>query len=330
MLASFESFLETAKLKRLEDESPFDDPAQADDAAERDGIDVADVNRLARSYRSRFNTEMPHPKMDTLVDALADSWERGQKALIFVRRVASVKELKRKLDERYDNWLLERLRRELPKAVHSRFEKLVENYQIEKRKALEHEREFERGWDTEVDRGGADTFFAWFFRGEGPNGVLSGANIQQRFTQAGTVYSTFFEDNYVAWVLGCDPGEVEMRLASALALERKVLRQDLRERSARFLPRVKKLARADRFAAVQAAAIEALKDRSGPHQAFAQAIWDARIQEEKQLNHAFEAPEIGDWLELRTFFTELRRYPELRESLWPEPKATDPREAFRE
>jgi hypothetical protein len=185
MLASFESFLETAGVRRMEDESPFDQPEQTNDAVERDGIDVADVNRLADSYRNRFNAEMPHPKMDALVDALADSWKWGKKALVFVRRVASVKELKRKLDERYDSWLLERLRRELPNVVQSRFGRLAEKYQTDKRNALQRGRDVEVVSETDVDRGGADTFFAWFFRGEGPARVLSGANIQQRFTQAG-------------------------------------------------------------------------------------------------------------------------------------------------
>ncbi len=38
-------------------------------------------------------------------------------------------------------------------------------------------------------------------------GVISGANIQQRFIQRGTAYATFFADNYVADILGCRPGE---------------------------------------------------------------------------------------------------------------------------
>ena len=54
MLASFESFLKTAKIKRLEEESTFDDSEQTDDELEREGIDVNAVNRLAASYRRRF------------------------------------------------------------------------------------------------------------------------------------------------------------------------------------------------------------------------------------------------------------------------------------
>jgi len=118
MLASFESFLETTRLKRVDtDTANFDDSEQAKDFLEKEGIDVADVNRLSRSYRRTFGKEMPHPKMDAVVDALSHSWTLGRKALIFVRRVASVKELKRKLDERYDQWLVDRLLRELPEEV---------------------------------------------------------------------------------------------------------------------------------------------------------------------------------------------------------------------
>ncbi|MEZ4654618.1 MAG: DEAD/DEAH box helicase family protein [Candidatus Eisenbacteria bacterium] len=77
MLASFESFLETAKIRSKDYDDPdlpnFDMADQTDDDVEREGIDVRSVNRLAKSYRKRFGTEMPHPKMDALVDRLADS-----------------------------------------------------------------------------------------------------------------------------------------------------------------------------------------------------------------------------------------------------------------
>src|SRR5207248_6173120 len=50
MLSSFESFLETTRTKRVDDDDGnFDDSEQTDDPAEREGIDVADVNRIATS-----------------------------------------------------------------------------------------------------------------------------------------------------------------------------------------------------------------------------------------------------------------------------------------
>jgi len=87
MLASFESFLETTRLKRADEDesvSNFFDPEkeQAADMDEREGIDVRDVNRLAASYLRTFKHAMPHPKMDAVVDSLADAWVRGEKALI--------------------------------------------------------------------------------------------------------------------------------------------------------------------------------------------------------------------------------------------------------
>ena len=332
MLASFESFLETTRVKRSEDEvANFDDADQTEDPDERAGIDVSDVNSLARSYRMRFNEELPHPKMDALVTSLARSWERGEKSLVFVRRVASVTELKRKLDDCYDNWLLARLRNELPECVHGRLTTAVEKYRAEKleARATKADSAMPRPSDDE-DAGGRDTFFAWFFRGKGPGEFISGANVQQRFIQRGTTYSTFFEDNYVADLLGCGPEDVEVRLAEALGTDSAALRQDLRKRSQRFLSRAKRPARGDRFEAVQAAAVEVLKDHSGPLQARARIVWRERFESSLRASHANEAPDIGDWLGLRTFFTELRQRPELRARIWPSPTTTDERSAFRE
>jgi superfamily II DNA or RNA helicase len=326
MLASFESFLETTRLKREDSEiGNFDDPSQTDRALEREGIDVADLNRLSRSYRTTFRAEMPHPKMDALVDSLSRAWTRGEKALIFVRRVASVKELKRKLDERYDGWLMRRLTDELPEGLHTKLQSIFEQYRVEKSEALEPERRA----DEDSDPGGKDTFFAWFFRGEGPRGVVSGANIQQRFIQRGTAYSTFFGDNYVADLLSCRPGDVEGRLGQALGVVPDRLKALLREGSKRFLSRAKKHARADRFEAVQAAAVELLKEQAGAHQEGAFVVWHQRFESSLKFPHADEAPEVGDYLELPTFFTELRLREALRSRLWPPTEDSDAVQAFR-
>ena len=335
MLASFESFLETSKLKREDpDITNFDDADQTDDALEKEGIDVADVNRLARSYRRKFGCEMPHPKMDALVDSLAAAWSSGKKSLVFVRRVASVKELKRKLDERYDQWLMERLLRGTPSLLHDRLQGLFRQYATEKLDAETRSRDHTLGQNgrkqDDVDRGGYDTFFAWFFRGEGPKGVISGANIQQRFIQRGAAYATFFEDNYVAEILGCRPGEVQTRLAASLEISEDQLRVGLRERSRRFLSRAKKHARADRFGAVQAAAVEWLKDVAGPFQEPSRIVWHERFESSIQTYHASQAPDIGSWLELTSFFTEIRERATLRERVWPTPSSMDHLQAFRE
>jgi superfamily II DNA or RNA helicase len=340
MLASFESFLETTRLKRTDEEvGTFDDAEQTEDASEREGVDVGEVNRLAKDYRKRFGTELPHPKMDAVVSGLADAWLRGRKSLVFVRRVASVRELKRKLDDLYDQWLMRCLHEKLPTAVHPRLDALFRRYQEEKLSAPTssapsavgaHEEEGLPVTAHEEDSGGNDTFFAWFFRGEGPRGVVSGANIQQRFIQKGTAYSTFFEENHVAAVLGVRPGAVTEALAVALAVSPDDLKEKLRLGSARFLTRAKRHQRADRFEAVQAAAFELLKDFDGPYRERATVIWHQRFESSVRRQSATDAPEVGDSLECRTLWTELRERPDLQQALLPASGSSDFRLAFRE
>lgn len=328
MLASFESFLETARLKQDEDSAPvFDDAEQTEVTEEREGADVRDLNKLARDYRKTFGREMPHPKMDSIVDSLATTWVTGRKSLVFVRRVASVKELKRKLDERYDDWLLPELRRRLPEALHAEIDRLYARYRREREEELAVRREtsapvdiVDADLDIE-DRGGSDTFFAWFFRGNGPRGVVSGANIQARFIQASGAYATVFADNHVMDLLAAQPGEVVDTLAVTLGLARTSTVNAVRERAACYLSkRAKVVTRAARMEAAQAAALELLMERPTSLAARAGIVWHERYRASRLRDHAVEAPaEIAHALETATFFTELRR-PErsaLRAAIWP-------------
>ncbi len=328
MLASFESFLETARLKRDEDDVPvFDDTEQTDVTAEREGVDVRDLNRLARHYRKTFGREMPHPKMDAVVDSLATTWTTGRKSLVFVRRVASVKELKRKLDERYDDWLLPELRGRLPDALHVEIDRLYARYRREKEDALATQRDASApvdivDSDLEIeDGGGNDTFFAWFFRGNGPRGVVSGANIQARFIKSSGAYATFFADNHVMDLLGAQPGEVVDALAAALALPRLATIDALRLRAARYISkRAKVVTRASRMEAAQAAALELLMEGTSDLATRAGIVWDERYRASQLRDHAIDAPpEIAHALERATFFTELRRPGRggLRAAIWP-------------
>jgi hypothetical protein len=350
MLASFESFLETTRLKKTDEElkGNFDDIDQTESVenealrvATREGIDVRDVNRLARQYKEFFGKEMPHPKMDALVDSLGTTWTTGKKALIFVRRVKSVDELKRKLDERYDAWLLQELRERLPKQVLPRFDAVVEKYKEDKRLAQSARQAKDIGVSepdldsielNTDDRGGTDTFFAWFFRGEGPKGVVSGANIQRRFIQKGTAYSTFFEDNLVMDLLEARPGGVAEALGKVLALDQSSLRSTLSRHAAKYLSKAKKPQRADRFEAAQASAVELLKERRDALGERARMIWHERFETSIRQHSAAEAPDVSDALEEVTFFTEIRQphRTDLRMALWPNSDAASARERFRE
>lgn len=331
MLASFESFLETAKLKQetehVEAESTFDDAEQADDKVEREGLDVRDLNRLARDYRQKFGAELPHPKMDAVVDSLASAWTTGHKALVFVRRVASVTELKRKLDERYDQWLIPLVRSRLPEALHPDFDRAVQLYRAERVEAESRRRaRDERGTQAEedVDRGGTDTFFAWFFRGEGPKGLVSGANVQQRFTKTSGPLATFFSDNHVAALLDVDPEQALTVLAGVLDVSEDEARSRLRMKAAPYVSRAKRITSGMRFEAAQAAALELLAEGAPkPLSEHARIVWEGRYASSRLQKRAQEAPDLADALGQRTFFTALRapEWPELRAALWPGPSS---------
>ncbi len=141
MLAAFESFLETSKLKEAAptegeaDEAQvevFDDAGQTEDPLEREGLDVHALNRLAKDYREQLDAELPHRKMDALGKTLAERWTSGRKALVFVRRIGSVKELKAKLEVEYDAWLKARLQRRLPSEAMAALERWWEKYREER------------------------------------------------------------------------------------------------------------------------------------------------------------------------------------------------------
>ncbi len=335
MLASFESFLQTAKL-RGEDEgaSNFDDAEQTEATSEREGVDVSVLNRLAGEYQERFGRELPHPKMDAVVESLKHAWRSGNKALVFVRRVASVPDLKRKLDVAYDEWLLERLRRELPPNVVVTLERQVEVYMRERDEAYASARERLDAVDRDgqsaasvkaaADTGGLDTFFAWFFRGEGPKGVVSGANIQRRFSQKGTALSTFFMDNPIMTMLGSRPGTVLSDLAAYLDRDMSELREEIRNRAAHYLSAgTKKHQSSDRFVAAVSAAVDLVQEHPGAHRELASALFAGKYCANREDKHTVQPPDVAGWLEQPTFFTELVR-PEragLRSALWPEAQA---------
>src|SRR4051794_23845996 len=142
MLASFESFLETVGHQPLdlEDEDDgaaaanFDGSDQTEDSLEREGVDVHELNGLARSYRDTFGRELPHPKMDALAERLSTAWHEGRKELVFVRRVRSVDELRARLDDAYDEWLFARLDRELPSRHRPALERVRAAYVAERRR----------------------------------------------------------------------------------------------------------------------------------------------------------------------------------------------------
>ncbi len=358
MLSSFESFLESIgrmKAPSREDDDTeeaqvgtFDGDQNATDH-ERQGIDTAAIGALLESYRERFDRPLPHPKLDATAGSLDTAFDTGEKALVFVRRVATVAELAAKLDAAFDTWLRERMHRALP-DLRAEVDTLFERYSKERRLRPdeileEHNVDSAEGEaedviegheiGTDVDSGSAETFFAWFFRGAGPKNVLSGGALQRnRLGSTSSAYSTVFEDDHIDMLLG-RPNDTLGRLAKELSLAPGELSDQLarhaynhfRERS----QQQKGYPRLYVFEAYQAVGLELLAASKSPLSEDAQIILGERHREAATVAHEAPAqfPRPEEAIGIRTFFTELARRPELREALWPEEHAPSFRIRFR-
>ena len=355
MLSSFESFLQSVETvrRRGPDEPAFDGEEQRRGLSdrERDGIDTEAIGEVVRSYREVFGSALPHPKLDTTAAALSGAFATGEKALVFVRRVATVGELAAKLDESFDAWVRARMETRLP-ALHQEIAALFERYASERLRrpeeieaaseddtdlTSEHER-IDRRDDLEVDdEGGAESFFAWFFRGNGPSGVLSGAAFQKnRLASTSSAYATLFEDDYVASLLGVEAGNLLESLARVLGEPPERCTEQLRRLAYGFFR--ERCRRQDGYPRLyvyegyQAAGLDLLRNCEGEIGAQAKVMLEERFPDilptAQEPPAGFPAPDAG--LGLTTVFSELRRRPKLRKLLWPaDSVGGDFRAAFR-
>ena len=357
MLSSFESFLESVETirRRGEEEPTFDDEEQHRGLGdqERTGIDTKAIGAVVRSYRERFRSTLPHPKLDATADNLSDSFSTGEKTLVFVRRVATVGELAAKLEESFDTWIKARMELSLP-GLHSELAQLFENYERERLRrpeekeaavedgssfSSERERIDRRDYLDDDDDGGVESFFAWFFRGGGPPGVLSGAAFQKnRLSSVSSAYVTLFEDDYVARLLGAD--SPEMVLASLARLTGESTRRcEERLRKLAFVffgersRRREGYARLHVFEGYQVAGLTLIEECGGSLGDHAAIALEERFPDSRSTGleilppAGFPAPDAG--LGVTTIFTELRRRPSLQQKLWPEETRENFRLAFR-
>lgn len=191
-----------------------------------DGVDLSALFPLFRQVPFELVPTLLHGQsLLLLVERLDDSWLKGRKSLTFLRRVASVWEVKERLDVAYNAWLKQRIESELVDSppMRAQFEEVYTAYREVREKTRSRRLAVRMGatsseGDGEQDRGGDDTFFAWYFRGEGPRGWLSGASFSQRFVEAGYELSTFFEDNLTADLLDVSPHGVLDALAEAMGM----------------------------------------------------------------------------------------------------------------
>jgi superfamily II DNA or RNA helicase len=343
MLASFESFLETAARKASaaddaslqQDETPEGDGSNFDgreqtrlmeDQLERDGVDVGELNHLARSHRREFEgRDMAHPKMDAIVNRLAPAFARGEKSLVFVRRVASVSEMKRKLDDEYDSYVVQRLRRDLPARHRRVFDGVVSDYRQRRRRADVRREDRAQQDESAEDRGGLDTFFAYFFRASPRGGLFSGQLMREGLNSPSGQLATFFERNLVMELLGSDRRSVISDLAKATGLTRAELRREIGERSRRYLSGMQPPQRREQFTSAQAAALELLRESDERAKVLHQQLFFREEGPSPSRNFA-----KLEQVETETFFSKLCSRPALRGSIWPESNAPRAEGAVRE
>ena len=349
MLSSFESLGQSVATvrRRHEDEPAFDGEEQhrrLKDERVRNGIDTEAIRAVVRSYHESFGRTLPHPKLDTTAAALSGAFETGEKALAFVRRVATVDELAAKLDESFDVWIRERMEARLPE-LRDEIAELFEQYASERRQRpdeVDPAREDETDLSGELERidrrddleddddGGAESFFAWFFRGAGPPRVLSGAAFQKnRLSSTSSAHATLFEDDYVASLLDADADGVLTSLARETGESTEHCTQRLRHLAFGFFHersrRREGYPRLHVAEGYQAAGLTLLRDSGGEIGRRAWIVLDERFPDTHPTRRlppaGFPGPAAG--LGLTTVFTELRRCPELRQCLWPEEPLTD-------
>lgn len=356
MLSSFESFLESMKQTRKPPESEKPEADEENEETERKfegrqeatnqekrGIDTHSLATVVDSYRRRFNRSLPHPKLDATAESLAAAFDTGEKALVFVRRVATVSELKAKLDNVFDKWIRRRMEQALPN-LKEELSGIFQSYKSDKRqKQQKYFFQDSAGGEAkgdvhffDDDEGGSDSFFAWFFRGKGPPGMLSGAAFQKnRLASISSIYATFFEDDYVSWLLERQ-GNTMAELASRLEMAPAKLSTELRRRAfAHFSRRTERKEGYPRlyvFEAYQIAGLQLLKEKYEDLRHKAITILDERfpVHTSSPGEPPARFPDPQDGIGITTFFTELSKRPALRKELWPKKKKNGFRQQFRD
>ena len=331
MLASFESFLETAKVAK-EGEGVFDHEEQTNKKPEREGVDSPSINRIASDYRRRFNEPMPHPKMDNVAHGLASAMREGKKSLVFVRRVMSVPELVDKVIIHYDEWLKDYLKEDMSPRISAEIERCFERYRHQCFQEKTR-RDVSGGEEAAFDQddGGNDSFFSWFFRGNGSPGYLSGGVLRKRMASEAAAEAVLFQDNYALRLFGPD---AISKLAQALSQTPEATRRQLTKLAYacfRTIRRKDDFKKRPVFEAYQEAFIRMLQDARGNVGKQARIMTEELYSSENPMlrevpkNFRYEA-----LLTEPTLFSSLCQKPNLKEALWPASKEKDLRAAFRE
>ncbi|MEI8348699.1 MAG: DEAD/DEAH box helicase family protein [Candidatus Omnitrophota bacterium] len=76
----------------------------------KDIPDMKFVDGFARRYKNTFGIEIPHPKVDFVVDQVSKkALNNGEKFVVFTRRINAVDEIVRRINDEYEKWIRERI-----------------------------------------------------------------------------------------------------------------------------------------------------------------------------------------------------------------------------
>lgn len=217
MLASFESYAQTADISSAEKEREFDGEAETQDPPEARDRHV--IDRISKTYvKQGLGQTLPHPKMDQVSQTLAtEAFRKARKQLVFVRRVKSVDELKAKLDDAYNTWLMRYIENLLPSgSPQAAYMQDVFSAYKQARQQRDRDQDIaavdEPTDDDDAESVAAknDTLFSWFFRGTQETGIgaVTGNDRQQwptpdqvrkALTDKSALSGLFFEFNWADW-----------------------------------------------------------------------------------------------------------------------------------
>jgi len=172
------------------------------------------IANLSKSYREKFNREIPHPKLNAVAEMLGRNIRNREKSLVFVRRVATTTDLASRVSEAFDKVLLELFRSVVIVDEHHIIDNIESTWQC-KRAMREYEDDKN---STEKDASNGDkeeeedsisevvpSLFTWMFRGEHRGlkefpDIFSGRKLREQL-EASYRFSLILEENYVDWVL---------------------------------------------------------------------------------------------------------------------------------
>jgi len=197
---------------------------ETDDGSSKAGTVLPDqqlIADLCQSYRKCFSQEVPHPKLNAVSSMLSQKIANREKALVFVRRVATTTDLASRVSSSFDQEIIRRIKESIVQEEWMIVDEIDQAWK-KKRTTREFE-EFEKEADSleedisdehhEISDEEEDTnvsevvpsLFTWWFRGGREKlpeyaHLFTGRRLREQL-EARFRFSLILEENYVDWIL---------------------------------------------------------------------------------------------------------------------------------